>query len=203
MDPQGLCIHGFYMWEHKHTYCSNYEDPYGNKNYKEFKRPSIAHFLFEFLPLIDEHNKVCMKILSIERNWHTKNFWFRLLKTMLGCSIVDLHRWDRNKRHVNDENPDADSSYEDMHLKKLCNLLFGWLKDHKFYPENVVAGRNPQLGVQDLKRIRGQDGTTNIRVTRKEASLGKATGRYRQQKCFMCRRYQANQRNTQWRCARC
>ena len=70
---------------HEHTYCSNYEDPYGNKNYKEFKRPSIAHFLFEYLPLIDEHNKGRMNILSIERNWPTKNCWFCLLTTMLGC----------------------------------------------------------------------------------------------------------------------
>ena len=100
---------------------------------------------------------------------------------MLGCSIVDLHRWDRNKRHVNDKNPDADSSYEDMHLKQLCNLLCRWLKDHKFYPENVVSGRDPQLDVQDLKRIRGSDGTTNIRVTRTEASRGNVTGRCRQQ----------------------
>ena len=55
-----------------------------------------VHFLYEFLPIIDEHNKQRQSILAIERKWQTRHCWFRLLTTMVGFSIVDMHRWYRN-----------------------------------------------------------------------------------------------------------
>ena len=42
---------------HEKNYYSKFEDSYGNPSVKELARPAIAHMLFEFLPLINEHNK--------------------------------------------------------------------------------------------------------------------------------------------------
>ena len=29
----------------------------------------------------------------MERNWATKDCWFRLLTTIVGMTVVDMHRW--------------------------------------------------------------------------------------------------------------
>ena len=42
---------------HETKYMSYFEDDFGNVNFKELSRPSICHYLYEFLPIIDEHNK--------------------------------------------------------------------------------------------------------------------------------------------------
>ncbi len=42
---------------HQIDYRSCYEDGYGNPTFMLIPRPLIAHFVYEFLPLIDEHNK--------------------------------------------------------------------------------------------------------------------------------------------------
>jgi hypothetical protein len=49
------------------------EDEYGNVSSKQILRPKIAHFLYEYLPLIDEHNK------------------HHLITTLAGMCVVDLH----------------------------------------------------------------------------------------------------------------
>ena len=66
-------------------------DNYGNVTFKEILRPLIAHFYFELCPLIDNHNKDRQGILGLEDCWPTKNPWFRLVTTMIGMLVVDLH----------------------------------------------------------------------------------------------------------------
>ena len=83
---------------HEKDYRSNIVDDYGNVTFKEIPRPCVAHFLYELLPLIDNHNKDRQSLLALEDCWPTKNPWFRLTTTLVGMSIVDLHRWDRNRR---------------------------------------------------------------------------------------------------------
>ena len=83
-------------------YRSKFEDDWGNVEVKELNRPKICHYLYEFLPLIDEHNKQRQSILSIERKWATKNCWFRLLTSVLGFSVVDMHRWYRNLKEADE-----------------------------------------------------------------------------------------------------
>ena len=83
------------MIPHEKLYTSRFEDDYGNVTEKELPCPTVAHVLYEFLPLIDEHNKSRQNVLALERQWLTKNCWFRLLATFIGMSLVDLHRWDR------------------------------------------------------------------------------------------------------------
>ena len=48
-------------------YMSNYEDEYGNICHNEINRPEVIHFFYEFLPIIDEHNKQRQNILGLKR----------------------------------------------------------------------------------------------------------------------------------------
>ena len=42
---------------HQDKYLSQFEDDFGNVTAKEINRPCISKFLYDYLPLIDEHNK--------------------------------------------------------------------------------------------------------------------------------------------------
>jgi hypothetical protein len=68
-----------------------FEDDWGCIQYKMLNRPQIAHFLYKYLPLIDEHNKQCQNLLNLERKWCTKDCWFWLVTTLVGMSMVDMH----------------------------------------------------------------------------------------------------------------
>ena len=52
---------------HSKNYQSSFEDAYGNISTKELARPAIPHILYEFLPLIDEHNKSRYNALALEK----------------------------------------------------------------------------------------------------------------------------------------
>ena len=81
---------------HEKNYYSSFEDAYGNVQTKELARPAIAHMLYEFLPLIDEHNKARQSSLALEKVWPTKCGWVRLETSFAGISAVDMQRWDRH-----------------------------------------------------------------------------------------------------------
>ena len=40
---------------------------------REINQPEIAHFLFQYLPLIDKHNKQRQSILNLEKSWPTQS----------------------------------------------------------------------------------------------------------------------------------
>ena len=84
---------------HKDAYVSIYEDEIGNVMEKELPQPTISHMLYEFLLLIDEHNKTCQNALTLEKCWLTKNCWVRILTTFLGMAVVDLQQWDCQMRY--------------------------------------------------------------------------------------------------------
>jgi hypothetical protein len=73
-------------------YESKFEDEWGNSSSRCIDRPEIVHFLYEYLPLIDEHNKQRQSILCLEKRWLTKDPWFHLLSTIIGMALVDFHR---------------------------------------------------------------------------------------------------------------
>jgi hypothetical protein len=52
-------------------YTSYFEDEYGNVSSQQILRPKLAYFLYEYLPLIDEHNKQRQNLLGLERKWPT------------------------------------------------------------------------------------------------------------------------------------
>jgi len=74
------------------TYKSQFEDEFGSVGFKELPRPKLAEFLYEYLPLIDEHNKQRQNILNLEGCWPTRNCWFRLVVTTLGMCVTDMYR---------------------------------------------------------------------------------------------------------------
>ena len=73
---------------HKIDYRSNIVDDYDNVTFKEIPSPCVAHFLFELLPLINNHSKDRQSLLALEDCWLTKNPWFRLVMTLIGMSVV-------------------------------------------------------------------------------------------------------------------
>ena len=87
------------MVMHEEPYLSRYEDDFGNVQEKELPRTTVAHMLYEFLPLIDERNKARQNALALAKFRLTKNCWVRLLTTFLGMAIIDLLWWDRRKRY--------------------------------------------------------------------------------------------------------
>ena len=78
---------------HEDKYVSHFGNDFGNVNAKEINRPYVSNFLYEYLPLISEHNKQQQNLLNLEKNCTTKDCWFRLLTTIVGMSVVDMHRW--------------------------------------------------------------------------------------------------------------
>jgi len=99
-------------------YMSYFEDDYGNVGSKEVSRPKLAHLIYDYLPLIDEHNKQRQKILGLERRWPTRNCWFRLLTTLIGMSLVDMHRLYRNVQNAKYSDVDI-LEFSDFVCKKL------------------------------------------------------------------------------------
>ena len=69
-------------------YPSHFEDEFGFVDYKELPRPRLSEFLFEYLPLIDEHNRQRQDRLALEKTFTTKDAFFRLLTTLVGMSLV-------------------------------------------------------------------------------------------------------------------
>ena len=110
----------------KNLYRSNFEDEYGGVTFKDIQRPEIAEFLYQYLPLIDEHNKQRQKLLNLERCWPTKCCWSRLHITLLGMAVTDLyhlyHYYDIN--HCYEYN---DEDLEDM--EDLENAFSGYINN--------------------------------------------------------------------------
>ena len=50
---------------HMRNYQSSFDDAFGNVPTKELARPAIAHMLYEFLPLIDKHNRARQSYLPL------------------------------------------------------------------------------------------------------------------------------------------
>ena len=68
---------------HEQSYISWFEDEYGNVQERELPCPAQAHMLYEFLPLIDEHNKAQQNFLALEKCWMTKSSWNQSLRHSL------------------------------------------------------------------------------------------------------------------------
>ena len=102
-------IAGTYAWSQKGvSYCvstcgstepsavkyqSKFEEEWGYTNIQEIDRPQLAHYLYEYLPLIDEHNKQRQSLLQLEKKWLTKDPWFQQLCTLVDMATADMHHW--------------------------------------------------------------------------------------------------------------
>ena len=210
-------------------YMSNYEDEYGNICHNEINRPEVVHFLYEFLPIIDEHNKQRQNILGLERKWATKDCWFRLLTSMVGFSIVDMHRWYRNMvaRRVASSGPSykrARNTFQDMfmveneyeiQIRKFSDMLCSGLESR--VRKQLVArtkfcfsrlNRRKDNSHCELERIRGADGSTTRPATEKQKQKGRKVGTSVNSNCFICRKYKKSNDTinyvlTTWCCSVC
>ena len=193
---------------HEKPYRTHFTDDYGNVTFKEIPRPSIAHFYFELCPLIDNHNKDRQGILGLEDCWPTKNPWFRIVTTMIGMSVVDLHRWDRNKRSGGTAfewlDDDRDERPEFLKVRSMANLIGRGLRkpSMRYYTQDNPR-QQPKLGQfsrcqpQELIRITDNEG----RISR--PANGKNGGKGYVRACVICRQYKETQQNTNWWCSAC
>ena len=157
------------------------------------------------LPLIDEHNKARQNSLALEKCWLTKSCWVRIVTTLLRMSVVDLQRWDRNKRHGHVQHATEDDEIvDDFDIKVMANLIGKPLVDGTFRYYRTVKRPSARITTSTdtsnnpLTRIVGFDGSTNY-PKKKNSDKSRA----RQQSCFICCRYSPDHQNTQWKCKCC
>jgi Transposase IS4 len=184
-------------------YESKFEDEWGNTQYKELDRPQLAHFLYEYLPLIDEHNKQRQAILALETRWLTRDPWFRLICTTLGMSVVDMHRLFRHyelKVH-NKSNKDVDYVTIVRFSDLICGNLRQWTYQYKRRALLQGVAEHP------LTRITDEQGNTVRQPTARQIANGKNVGNPIVLMCFICRRYKIKgatvQQQTSWWCRQC
>jgi hypothetical protein len=174
-------------------YTSYFEDEFGNIACKEIPHPRIAQLLYDYLPLIDEHNKQQKSILGLERKWPTRKCWFRLLRTLVGMCIVDMHHLYRNLRP---------SDYQEMDILQFSDIICKKLKPQNWrLPQRLKPG-------EALERISNNDGDTRYKLTNRQYNKGHNAGKCIQQNCFMCWKYLKRNGNTlcnqtSFRCSLC
>ncbi|KAL7537556.1 hypothetical protein ACHAWF_005802 [Thalassiosira exigua] len=181
---------------HSKNYTLKFEDDFGNTQEKELPRPTIAHFLYEFLPLIDEHNKAHQNVLALEKCWLTKNCWFRLMTTFVGMAVIDVQRWDRNMRqngkgHCALEEADED---RDSESKKMVNMIARPFRTGKFRYREAA---------QPAQRNAGRDRAALVRIMDADGSVKSNNVKPRTNSYFLCRKYQKKHKTTIWVCSKC
>ena len=201
---------------------SHYEDDFGNVVHKAINRPAICHFLYEYLPLIDEHNKQRQNLLNLERCWCTKDPWMRLLTTTLGMCIVDMHRWYRNKKYDDAQQEECRGqsvSNELLAIRKFSDRLCVGLErkgmiDRSRGSSRPVAGRYRLLrqgeeATHDLLQRITRDGSATRDATEKQMRKeNRSVGSAHKASCFICRKFLkrndiVNYQHTIWQCKTC
>jgi hypothetical protein len=185
-------------------YQSKFEDEWGITNVREIDRPQLAHFLYEYLPLIDEHNKQRQSLIQLEKKWLTKDPWFRLICTLVGMATVDMHRLYRyhllNVKHMSYKEVDNIGIIDFTDL--VCANLRQWQ-----YKLNRRVPLGDKEKTQKLVRILDAEGNTSRPPTSKQIDAGKTVGNPITLNCFVCRRYLVagvqKQTTTSWWCVDC
>jgi hypothetical protein len=169
-------------------YESNFEDEFGNFSSKFLPRPQISHFLYEYLPIIDEHNKQRQSVLGLERNWRTQCCWTRLVVTLTGMCVVDMHRLYRSEKRLRNRVLCVQVLEEDATVIRFSELICGKLRERQ-RPAETPAIRQQLSGVDArLERIK-IDSETNRPLAKAKSKMGKKIGQPIKQTCFLCRHY--------------
>lgn len=193
----------------KDLYVSKFENEFGMVDYKEIQRPQICHFLYQYLPLIDEHNKQRQSYLALERCWPTRCCWFRLLVTIVGMSVVDFHRVYRN---VNESKKLTEIEDNDLRIRWFSDQICGRMKGRDIRITQRVTTtsgqRDSQQKKRHLERINNNEGNVYRKPTTKQQALRRSVGTPINKKCFVCRKYllpdgATNYRDTIWQCSQC
>ena len=204
---------------HAQKYRSNFEDNFGVVTFKELSRPHIAHFLYDYLPLIDEHNKQRQSILNLERCWLTNDCWMRLVTTIVGMSVVDFQRCVKNSfyhHHMETDLCEDDlQDEEDMKVRHFSDKICKWL-DQEELRNRASPRKNRKRGApvaEDssclLERIVDETGNSTRQASARQANHhGRITGNSVVRNCFVCRMYlkedgQTLYTNTSFWCKMC
>jgi hypothetical protein len=182
-------------------YSTHFEDDFGNIQSRQINRPDFAHFLYDYLPLIDEHNKQRQAILSLEKCWPTRNCWFRLMVTLVGMCVVDLHRlWRNHKYGMHKDASDDDGFPGDTEIRRFSDLICANLRKRaqKTLSLSQIAARTSE-GKTPLTRIVHEDGSSVRDCTDQQKEKRRSVGTSRQRKCFICRKYLSEKRTTMYR----
>jgi hypothetical protein len=186
-------------------YESKFEDEWGITNFREYDRPEIVHFLYEYLPLIDEHNKQRQSILCLEKRWLTQDPWFRLLTTIVGMSVVDFHRLYRfhELKGLGSHQDEVDS----MRIIKFTDLICKDLRLWEYKQQRRNSQNNGDVET-NLERCRDVNGFTDTDPTQWQIRHGYRVGNPVVLTCYICRRYLDNngkqyRRNTSFWCKAC
>jgi hypothetical protein len=217
---------------HPQKYRSNFEDDFGVVTFKELNRPYIAHFLYEYLPLIDEHNKQRQNLLNLERSWLTKDCWMRLITTIVGMSVVDFqrcvknHLWEYRYRGEEDRAQNEDVDYsgrasmleddEEIRIKQFSDKICKWLSKievkNRSSPRKCASrtvSHQRATDKQQLVRMIDVDGNTTRPPTGKQERVkGRRVGNAYTMNCLVCRMFldendQTTYNSTQWWCKKC
>jgi hypothetical protein len=197
---------------HPKKYESKFEDEWGGTSVRLIDRPDIAHWYYHFNSLIDETNKQRQGILRLEQRWQTKDPYMRLVSTLLGQSVVDMHRYFRYwKIMVKGE---SHTKVDQIGIIKFTDLICGTMKPWPPRMSSTGAGRK-RGSIEDgteaanlLVRIQKADGSSNYAMTEGQEKRGKTVGNNVVWTCFMCRKYQDNddqtiRHPTTWKCTHC
>jgi hypothetical protein len=169
-------------------YESNFEDEFGNVSSKFLPRTHISHFLYKYLPLIDEHNKQRQSVLGLEQKWPTQCCWARLVITLTGMCVVDMHRLYRSEKRLCNRVLCGQVLEEDATVIRFSDLICEKLRERQRPTETPVI-RQQLSGVDAiLERIK-IDGETNRPLTKAKSKMVKKIGQPIQHSCFICRRY--------------
>ena len=112
---------------HHIPYKTKYDDKFWNIATKELKYAVIANFLYDSLPLIDEHGKISQIALSLEKCLLTKEPWFTNVTTSVDMWVVHLQPCDQNLCHgigKSEVNSNTDPRYEFTHKIKMFVIGF-------------------------------------------------------------------------------
>ena len=89
---------------HEKLYTSRFEDDYGNVTEKDLPRPTVAHVLYKFLPLIDEHNKSGKMCWRSRDNGSRRIVGFAFSQRLSACllltSIGGIGTTEMARRHL-------------------------------------------------------------------------------------------------------
>ena len=160
------------------SYTTYFEDDNGVVSSRDIPRPSICSYLYEKLPVIDEHNRQRQNLLGLERCWPTDSCWFRLLTTLVGQCVVDYHRVCKIK---------FPAMYRDISVSRFSYMLVGKI------PLTAVAASagaraEAELQARSPRKIAGHQGVTPTK----------------QGSCYVCRRYYGLKYfKTAYHCAKC
>jgi len=130
------------------------------------------------------------------------NKWIRLLTTLTGMCVEDMHRYDRNRRHKGVQ----PSENEAIDVLRYSDFIAGWLKEIPNIPRQAnrrAAGQIPSS--IDLGLIRYTKGDADLKTrdpTENDLDTGRKSGGAYKRQCQICKFYR-EKNDTVWACVMC